>query len=60
MRIAKLELFVSTAIFFAMFDFKVVDKSGNPTTKPLPRYNQNALSAKRMVDTVFFKCERRF
>ncbi|OTA01045.1 cytochrome P450 monooxygenase [Trichoderma parareesei] len=60
MRIAKLELFVSTAVFFAMFDFKAVDRNGNPTTEPLPRYDANALSAKRMVDTVFFKCERRF
>lgn len=60
MRIAKLELFVSTAVFFAMFDFKAVDKNGNPTTEPLPRYDANALSAKRMIDTIYFKCDRRF
>ncbi|KAL7928714.1 cytochrome P450 [Trichoderma chlorosporum] len=60
MRIAKLELFVSTASFFATFDFKAVDKNGNPATKPLPGYDNNALSAKRMVDTVYFKCDRRF
>ncbi|KAL7799935.1 cytochrome P450 [Trichoderma ceciliae] len=60
MRIAKLELFISTATFFAMFDFKAVDKQGNPRTEPLPRYDFNLLAAKRMLDTVFFKCEARF
>ncbi|KAK4082323.1 uncharacterized protein Triagg1_2135 [Trichoderma aggressivum f. europaeum] len=60
MRIAKLELFVSTATFFAMFDFKAVDKNGNPAMGPLPSYDSNALVAKRMIDTVYFKCDRRF
>lgn len=60
MRIAKLELFVSTATFFAMFDFKAVDKNGNPAMGPLPSYDSNALAAKRMIDTVYFKCDRRF
>ncbi|KAM0257943.1 hypothetical protein ACHAQJ_004101 [Trichoderma viride] len=60
MRIAKLELFVSTATFFAMFDFKAVNKNGSPRTEQLPQYDCNALAAKRMLDTIYLKCDPRF
>ncbi|KAH6603200.1 cytochrome P450 6A1 [Trichoderma cornu-damae] len=58
--IAKLELSISTAMFFAMFDFKAVDKQGNPKTGPLPRYDSNLISAGRMLDSIYVKCDRRF
>ncbi|RFU80822.1 cytochrome p450 6a1 [Trichoderma arundinaceum] len=60
MRIAKLELFVSTAVFFATFNFKAVDKNGNTRTEPLPGYDNNALAAKRILGMMYLKCERRF
>lgn len=55
-----MELFVSTATFVAMFNFKAVDKQGNPRTEPLPGYNCNDLQPRRMTDKIYLKCEPRF
>lgn len=60
MRIAKMELFVSTATFVAMFNFKAVDKLGKPRTEPLPGYNCNDLQPRRMTGTIYLKCEPRY
>lgn len=55
-----MELSVSTATFVAMFNFKAVDKRGNPRTEPLPGYDYNDLQPKRMIDTIYLKCEPRY
>ncbi|KAK5996005.1 Cytochrome P450 monooxygenase claM-like protein [Cladobotryum mycophilum] len=60
MRMAKLEITITSALFISNFDFKRCDKKGNPTSTPLPDFDMNALQASRPLGQVFLKCDRRF
>jgi cytochrome P450 len=42
MRFAKLEMSVITAVFFAMFDYELVDPRGNPMVADQPDRNMHS------------------
>ncbi|KAG5980642.1 hypothetical protein E4U43_006714, partial [Claviceps pusilla] len=56
---AKLEMAICTAMFFALFDFDVVDREGNTGDVSLPPLNLDNFSAKRQPGHVWLKCRRR-
>ncbi|KPM36604.1 hypothetical protein AK830_g9954 [Neonectria ditissima] len=58
MKLAKLEITVTTAMFMAQFDFRLSDKSGHPIGK-LPPIDRNNLGAMKPKEAVYFKCTPR-
>ncbi|KAG5990627.1 hypothetical protein E4U54_004060 [Claviceps lovelessii] len=56
---AKLEMAICTAMFFAFFDFDVVDREGKTGDVSLPPLNLDNFSAKRQPGHVWLKCRRR-
>ncbi|TWU77639.1 hypothetical protein ED733_008046 [Metarhizium rileyi] len=59
MRFAKVEVTMCVAMFFALFNFKLVDKQGSVENARLPTLDHGRVSAARMPGQVFLKCERR-
>ncbi|KOS17803.1 Cytochrome P450 [Escovopsis weberi] len=60
MKLAKLFVTITTAMFVSHFDFKLTDEKGTPSTEPLPLPGMNGREALGPVTGVFLKCERRF
>jgi hypothetical protein len=58
MRFAKLEVTIATAFWLAMFDYEVVDASGQPTTK-IPITDLNDWILQLPKDRVYLKYRRR-
>ncbi|KAK2597419.1 hypothetical protein QQS21_005967 [Conoideocrella luteorostrata] len=60
MRFAKLEIAICMAMFFAFFDFDIVDKHGNNAgSAKLPALNHNNISSKRQPGEAWLKCRSR-
>ncbi|KAM4054356.1 cytochrome p450 [Hirsutella rhossiliensis] len=59
MRFAKLEITISTAFFFAYYDFTRCDKNGNEPQDALPPVDRSGIGEKRPVRDIFLKCTRR-
>jgi sterol 14-demethylase len=57
MRFAKLEQYLITAFFTAMFDYDLTDKTGNPT--PPPKIDTNTLGAMKPKEKVYLKYKLR-
>ncbi|KAG6010364.1 hypothetical protein E4U21_006928 [Claviceps maximensis] len=59
MRFAKLEMAICMAMFFASFDFDVVDREGKTGDVSLPPLNLDNISAKRQPGHAWLSCRRR-
>ncbi|KAG5981566.1 hypothetical protein E4U55_002822 [Claviceps digitariae] len=59
MQFAKLEMAICMAMFFAFFDFDLVDREGQTGNVPLPPLNLENFSAKRQPGHAWLKCRRR-
>ncbi|KAK5994274.1 Cytochrome P450 monooxygenase -like protein [Cladobotryum mycophilum] len=57
-KLAKLEVAVITATFFAYFDFNLCDKNGNAISQ-LPAFDRNELQPKPPLQKVYLKCTPR-
>ncbi|KAH7141378.1 cytochrome P450 6A1 [Dactylonectria estremocensis] len=54
MKFAKLEIYITTSMFMAQFDFRLCDESGRPIDA-LPEINRNNLGSAKPEEQVYFK-----